>query len=139
MDEQKNVQVLEKNPGTKIDWQQDGCKIIFGDDDLSIRCDTRQRDWAVHMDVCMDNDNNLVIGVGAGRYYVAQIEIPPIEYEEIEAEEGAEVQAETEATEGADASGGQLRNVKREAKPLDMGDVVLTLWSVDDLQPAVKQ
>lgn len=139
MYEQRNVQVLEKNPGTKIDWQQDGCKIIFGDDDLSIRCDTRQRDWAVHMDVCMDNDNNLVIGVGTGRYYVAQIEIPPIEYEEIEAEESAEVQAETEATEGADAPGGQLRNVKREAKPLDMGDVVLTLWSVDDLQPAVKQ
>lgn len=139
MAEQRNVQVLEKNPGTKIDWHQDGGKIVFGDDDLSIRCDTRQRDWAVHMDVCMDNDNNLVIGVGAGRYYVAQIDIPPIEYEEIEVEGETEDQSGAEAMETPGASDGQFRNVKREAKPLDMGDVVLTLWSMDDLQPAAKQ
>lgn len=139
MEEQRNVQVMEKNPGAKIDWQQDGEKIIFGDDDLSIRCDTRQRDWAVHVDVCMDNDNNLVIGVGTGRYYVAQIDIPPIEYEETEAEGDAEAETEAQAAAEAGGPGGQLRNVRREAKPLNMGDVVLTLWSVDDLQPAVKQ
>lgn len=138
MEKQKNVQVAEKNSGTKINWEQNGCKIIFGDDELSIRCDTRQRDWPVHMDVCMDNDNNLVIGVGAGRYYVAQIDIPPIEYVESEAE-GADVQTMAETMEEAGVPGGQFHNIQREAKPLDMGDVVLTLWSMDDLKPAVKQ
>ena len=69
----KNVQVVEKNTGTKIDWKQSGNKLIFGDDDLSIRCDTRQRDWPVQVDICADEDRNLVIGVGKGRYYVAQV------------------------------------------------------------------
>ena len=88
----KNVQVVEKNTGTKIDWKQSGNKLIFGDDDLSIRCDTRQRDWPVQVDICADEDRNLVIGVGKGRYYVAQVEIPPIAYveTEIEAAEGEE-------------------------------------------------
>ena len=58
----KNVQVVEKNTGTKIDWKQSGNKLIFGDDDLSIRCDTRQRDWPVQVDICADEDRNLVIG-----------------------------------------------------------------------------
>ena len=112
----KNVQVVEKNTGTKIDWKQSGNKLIFGDDDLSIRCDTRQRDWPVQVDICADEDRNLVIGVGKGRYYVAQVE---------------------------DAAGGTMdgesrNSVKREALPLDMSEVTLTLWSMDDL-PLAKQ
>ena len=64
MKEYGNVQVVEKNPGTKIAWEQVGNKLIFGEDDLSIRCDTRQRDWPVLVDICADDDHNLVIGVG---------------------------------------------------------------------------
>ena len=109
----KSVQVIEKNPGTKIEWRQSNFKLIFGDDDLAIRCDTRQRDWPVHVDVCADDDGNLVIGVGTGRYYVAQIDIPATEYSETEAEGG-----ESERT----------------ALPLDMSEVILTLWSIDDLK-----
>ena len=129
----KNVQVVEKNPGTKIDGKQSGNKLIFGDDDLSIRCDTRQRDWPVQVDICADEDRNLVIGVGKGRYYVAQVEIPPIAY----------VETEIEAAEGEDAAGGTMdgenrSSVKREALPLDMSEVTLILWSVDDL-PLAKQ
>lgn len=45
--------------------------------------------------------------------------------------------AETMDEEGI--PGGQFHNIQREAKPLDMKDVVLTLWSMDDLKPAVKQ
>ena len=129
----KNVQVVEKNTGTKIDWKQSGNKLIFGDDDLSIRCDTRQRDWPVQVDICADEDRNLVVGVGKGRYYVAQVEIPPIAY----------VETEIEAAEGEDAAGGTMdgenrSSVKREALPLDMSEVTLILWSVDDL-PLAKQ
>ena len=130
---QKKVQVVEKNTGTKLDWKQSGNNLIFGDDDLSIRCDTRQRDWPVQVDICADEDRNLVIGVGKGRYYVAQVEIPPIAY----------VETEIEAAEGEDAAGGTMdgenrSSVKREALPLDMSEVTLILWSVDDL-PLAKQ
>lgn len=129
----KNVQVVEKNTGTKINWKQSGNKLIFGDDDLSIRCDTRQRDWPVQVDICADEDGNLVIGVGKGRYYVAQIEIPPIAY----------VETEIEAAEGEDSADGTMdgenrNSVKREALPLDMSEVTLMLWSMDNL-PLAKQ
>ena len=70
------IQVEDKNEGEKIAWAQSKTKIIFGDDDLAIRCDTRQRDIPVTVDVCMDDQNNLTIGTGTGRYYVAQVEIP---------------------------------------------------------------
>lgn len=129
----KNVQVIEKNTGTKIDWKQSGNKLIFGDDDLSIRCDTRQRDWPVQVDICADEDGNLVIGVGKGRYYVAQVDIPATVYTE------TEVPAEESeaATESGMDNGNSPRTI-REAQPIDMSEVVLTLWSVDDL-PLVKQ
>lgn len=129
----KNVQVLEKNPGVKIAWSQSGDKLIFGDDDLAIRCGTRQRDWPVQVDICTDKDGNLVIGVGKGRYYVAQVEIPPTAYKE----------TEIEATEEEDTAGGTMggegrTRIKREAQPLDMNEVILTLWSVDGM-PLAKQ
>lgn len=123
------VQVLEKNKGTKIAWEQNGNKLVFGDEDLSIRCDTRQRDYPVHVDICADDDGNLVIGVGAGRYYVAQVDIPAITYIEtvVEPEETGDTPAE-------DGDNMGRSNIKREAQPLNMADVVLTLWSVDDLR-----
>lgn len=111
------IQVEDKNEGEKIAWAQSKTKIIFGDDDLAIRCDTRQRDIPVTVDVCMDDQNNLTIGTGTGRYYVAQVEIPAQKFVEVE---------DTANT----------RKTHTEAVPLDMADVKLILWSLDDLQPA---
>ena len=115
MANEHDIQTVEKNEGTKIAVEQRGKKIAFGDDDLVIRCDNRQRDIPVVVDVCADDNNNLVIGVGIGRYYVAQVEIPAIQYTEVE-EEG---------------------EIHTEPVPLDMGDVVVVLWSIDDLTPTV--
>lgn len=115
------VQVVEKNEGQKIQWKQEDTKLIFGDDDLAIRCDTRQRDWPVPIDISFDESGNLITGVGL--YYVAQIEIPPIEYEEVEVEE-TPAEEETESTE-------TKKSVTRKPLPLKMGDVVLTLWSIE--------
>ena len=117
MADQNPVQVIEKNPGTKIEWRQNGTKLIFGDDDLTIKCATRQRDWLVHDDVCMDENGNLVIGVGVGRYYVAQVDIPEKQYVEVPDPDAEEKDA-----------------TKREALPLDMGEVVLTLWSIEEFK-----
>lgn len=115
---ESDIQIVEKNEGTKIAVRQNGVKVIFGDDDLSIRCDNRQRDIPVTVDVCADDNNNLVIGVGPGRYYVAQVAIPAIQYKEVEDDEDG---------------GSHLEPI-----PLDMGDVVVTLWSIDDLTPSVQ-
>lgn len=113
---ENNVQVVEKNEGTKIAWRQEDTKLVFGsEDDLTINCASRQRDWPVHADICMDEDGNLVIGVGVGRYYVAQVDIPETEYIEV-----------------PDPDSEEENGIKREAQPIDMSKVVLTLWSTDD-------
>ena len=130
------IQVENKNEGEKIAWAQSKTKIIFGDDDLAIRCDTRQRDIPVTVDVCMDDKNNLTICTGTGRYYVAQVEIPAQKFVEVEdpAEDAQEAAETAEGTEDKDAA--NTRKTHTEAVPLDMADVKLILWSLDDLQPA---
>lgn len=117
---QNPVQVVEMNPGPKVEWRQNGCKLVFGDDDLTFRCDSRQRDYPVHEDICVDDNGNLMIGVG--KYYLAQVDIPARKYTEPEPED-TEV---TEATENTEPGEG---GAQREAIPLDMSDVVLSLFS----------
>ena len=119
------AQIIHKNEGIKIPVEQLDYKLTFGDDELSIRCDKYQRDWPVHLDVCADDNNNLVVGVGVGRYYIAQIDIPAIVYHEVPNPEPMAADTETGTA------------AKREAEPLNMADVTVTLWSIDDLTPTL--
>lgn len=105
---------INKNEGTKIPYEISGTRITF-DDDLSLNLAKQEKDWPVHIDICVDGDGNLCNGTGAGLYYVAQIDIPAAVYTEPE-------------TEG-DPS---------EKQPLDMDTVTLTLWSLDDLTEAIE-
>jgi hypothetical protein len=123
----KSVQIVEKNEGTKIEFAQSGTKLIFGDEEIMINAAKYQRDWPVQVDICADDNRNLVVGVGAGRYYVAQVDIPAVEYEEQEASETT--------SEGEEAA--QEQEKTSVAKEIDMSGVVVTLWAVDDLFPAV--
>jgi len=66
-------------------------------------------DYAEHIDICYDADRNLVIGAAAGRRYVAEIDIPPRRYEEVE------IEGET-----------QLVPV-----PLDIDTCTLSLWAIE--------
>ena len=120
---QTSVQVVEMNPGPKIKWRQSGYKLIFGDDDLTFRCDNRQRDYPVHEDICVDDNGNLMIGVG--KYYVAQVDIPARKYVETE----PEPEATEPAADSPEEYGPAENAVQREAIPLDMTDVVLSLFS----------
>ncbi len=138
MAKQKAVQVVEKNPGEKIPWEQNGTKLIFGDDELMVNAAKYQRDWPVQLDVCADKSGNLVIGVGVGRYYVAQVDIPATAYTETELPAEEVPEGEAEAVSEGGMGGGNTPRTIREAQPIDMSAVVLTLWSVDDL-PQAKQ
>lgn len=103
--------IVEKNQGTKIDYEVNGQKICF-DDDLTINLKKREGDWPVHIDVCFDADNELVIGTAAGRAYVAEIDIPARRYITPEVEEGEEPEPP-------------------QPVPLDMDTVTLSLWALE--------
>lgn len=63
--------IVEKNPGQKIDYEVNKTKLTF-DDDLTLNLAKREEDYAVHIDVCFDEDGALCIGAAAGRSYVAR-------------------------------------------------------------------
>jgi hypothetical protein len=104
------IQIIEKNEGHKIAYEENGTMVFLGDYELMINVAKYQRDWPVHIDICSNRDNQLVIGTGEGLYYVAQLDIPAIKYTEPETEEEIP-----------------------EPLPIDMSEVVLTLWSLENL------
>lgn len=74
-----------------------------------------QTDDTVKKDICADADGNLVIGLGTN--YVAQVEIPPREYEYTEGEPDSEGNPTTERTQ----------------KDFDISKCTLTLWSIEEV------
>jgi len=110
----KTMKVIEKNPGRKIEYEENKTRLTLGDDELMLNLSRYQRDWPVKIDICMNRDRMLVVGTGDGLYYAAQVEVPPFEY--------------AEALEGDDEAGSN-----NEPLPLDMKKVTLTLWAVDKL------
>lgn len=103
--------IIEKNEGTKIEYSVNKKKITFEGEcsDLSLKLDKLQQDWPVHKDICIDEDGDLTLGVAAGRYYCAEVDIPAKEY--------------------PDSSGDEAPA----ALPLDMDKVTLTLWALENL------
>ena len=107
--------IVEKNVGEKIEYEVQNTatkkKITFADD-LTINLITREKDWAVHIDICSDADGDLVIGTAAGRAYVAEIDIPAREYtEEVDPEDPEQT--------------------IRTPVPLNLDKVTLSLWAID--------
>lgn len=126
------VTVIEKNAGQKIDFEQSGTRLIFGDDEIMLNAAKYQKDWDVEVDVCRDKSGNLTIGTGSGLRYVAQVEIPAATYTETEipAEETPDAPAAEDEAEGGDGMN-QKTTVQRDKNPLDMGDVTVILWSIE--------
>lgn len=110
-----SVKVIEKNAGEKIPFTESGYKLNF-DDMLAIKCNKYQKDWPVHKDICMDADGDLTMGTGDGLFYVAEVDIPAKEYEE-----------QQPAAEGQEEGG-----AAPVAKPLDMSQVTVTLWGLEN-------
>lgn len=123
------MNVIEMNEGAKIEYEVTGNKICF-DDDLTINLAKREEDEAVEIDVCYDEDKNLVVGSAAGRAYVAQISIPAREYEEIEEEIPVETVEEDSAEAGGEALSEAETRTVRKPVPFDIDRVTLSLWSI---------
>lgn len=123
--------VVEKNEGTKIDYTVSKTKITF-DDQIMLKLDRFEKDWPVHKDICIDRDGDLTIGVGEGLYYVAEIDIPARQYEEQE-------ETDTSDSEEGFHDGLSEGGSAPVAKPFSMDNVMLTLWSLDDLTEAVTE
>jgi hypothetical protein len=103
------MKIIEKNEGTKISYTVTDTSICFADE-LAINLAKIQKDDPVHKDICFDGDGDLVIGTEAGKYYVAEIDVPAVTY--IQEGEGEEEQ--------------QIPH------PLNMDDVTLTLWNIKE-------
>ena len=112
--EKAALKVVEKNEGKKIGYELDGSTLWIGDA-IAMKLQRLQTDDAVRKDVCADSDGNLVIGLGEN--YVAQIEIPPREYEYIAGEPDSEGKPTTEKV----------------LKDFDLSKCTLTLWSVEEV------
>ncbi|GHU42146.1 hypothetical protein FACS1894111_05570 [Clostridia bacterium] len=108
--------VIEKNEGEKIAYTVSGNKITFGEDELTLNLKSHERDDSAHIDICRDKYGNLVTGVipNLAENYVAQIDIPPREYEYI--------------TDGVDDNG-EPQEVQTPI-PFDMKKCTLTLWAL---------
>ena len=125
------MKVIEMNEGRKIPYEVKGTKICF-DDDLTINLSKRQEDWNTHIDVCSDKNGALVIGAASGNYYVAQIDIPKREYEEIISDDEPTEAAYSDDEIGNENEMQKQPQIIREPKPLDMDSVTLTLWALEN-------
>lgn len=110
----KTIKVIEKNEGRKINYELEGNTLWIGDA-IAMRLNKLQTDDTVKKDICADADGNLVFGLGEN--YVAQVEIPPKEYEYKEGE--------------ADSEGKPA--VERVQKSFDISKCTLTLWNVEEV------
>ncbi len=113
------MQIIEKNEGNKIAFEENGTMVFLGDNELMLNASKYQRDWPVHIDVCSNRDNQFVVGTGEGLYYVAQLDIPAAKYTE---------PPEVEPEYGMDGESPKLI-------PIDMSEVILTLWSIENPTP----
>jgi hypothetical protein len=111
------INVVEKTPGKHIEYAlSGGKKITFGDDELTINLASRERDFEVSLDICIDEEDGVVIGTGGrAQKYAAQIVIPARRYDIIE--------------DGEDENG-EPKEVPMPI-PFDMSLCTLILWELE--------
>lgn len=137
------MNVIELNEGRKIEYELCGTKLDFADGTLTMNLAKYQRDYPVTKTITGDAEGNLLIDGSDSRFYVAEMEIPAIEYEDVEVEGEAEnatsteaVEDETETVEAPEETPAEdttpKTHIERKAKPLNTDDVTLRLWSIED-------
>lgn len=113
------MKVIEKNEGQKIEYLQEGNNLLSFRDELFINLARCERDYPVQIDICENSDGILTTGVS--QRYIAQIDIPARQYNEVPVEN-----TEGEGTEGEEES------FRLEPVPFSMEKVTLTLWALNE-------
>lgn len=135
------MNVIELNEGRKVEYELRGTKLDFADGTLTMNLAKYQRDYPVTKTITGDAEGNLLIDGSESRFYVAEVEIPAIEYEDVEVEGEAENATATAAVEDAEKTEEETTqaedtapktHIERKAKPLNTDDVTLRLWSIED-------
>lgn len=112
----KKINVTEKTPGKHITYEVQKNKLVFGDDELSINLASRERDYEVTLDICIDTEGGVVIGTGGkAQKYAAEIVIPARRYDMIE--------------DGVDENG-EIREIPMPLE-FDMSLCTLVLWGME--------
>lgn len=104
--------IVEKNEGTKVPYTVDDTKVTFNDE-LTINLSKYERDFEQHLDICMDSNRCLSMGLASS--YIAQIDIPARQYENV--------------VNGKDENDNDI--ITKNPLPLNMSLVTLTLWKVE--------
>lgn len=134
------MKIVELNAGRKIDYELRGTKLDFADSTLVMNLAKYQKDDTVTATITANAQGNLAVDSDNGKYYVAQVEIPGTEYEEVEVEGPAESDTMTTAEQETDAQAEGTEtaepqtHIERKAKPLDTDKVILRLWSIEDFE-----
>lgn len=66
-----------------VDYSTKKNTITFGDDELMVNLEKKQRDEEVTLDICRDYTDGLVCSVNSGKTYVAQAIIPARTYTDV--------------------------------------------------------
>lgn len=84
------MKIEELNTGRKIDYELRGTKLDFADSTLVMNLAKYQKEDTVTATITANAQGNLAVDADNGLYYVAQVEIPGYEYEDVEVEGPAE-------------------------------------------------
>lgn len=106
------MKIVEQNEGKKINYVVNDTTIIF-DDALSLNIAKYQKDEENTIDICLDNDMQLKMGLGM--YYVANIVIPPRTYKTVDTNTKNDKENEI---------------YQKTANLLNIDDVTLVLWTL---------
>ena len=101
------------NEGQYVDYEVDGTRLFFGDDELMINCKKYQGDEKRTIDIVKTRRNTLAVGADSGFMYIAQVVIPAKQYDYKTVKNDDETET-----------------VERTAKDLNMDDVVLKLYAI---------
>lgn len=113
------IQVIEKNEGTKLDYEVVGTKLFLGDDEIMVNLAKYEKDEPVHIDVVRNWDGALATSIGKNDddlSYAAQIDIPARAYTE-----------KVEKVPAMDGEGEVEQTTKIPVK-FDISRCTLTLW-----------
>lgn len=115
------MKVIKKpeNGNDFVDYSIKDTKVSFGDGEITIDLQKKERDDDVKIDVCKDYTDGLTFGTNGARIYVAQIFIPARKYSDVEVN-NPDYNPEDETS--------QKRITEHQPVPFSMDNVELTLF-----------